>query len=115
MVPRDEHGSMLSVHRAFVVHLGPGGGPGRRRFSGRVEHLSSGASAQFSSLKGYCWPSSPRSSVPRRPRPHAAPTPAPKGGPSCACGSSGDPACGGGAWRAGGGGARGGGARGEGR
>jgi hypothetical protein len=52
MVPRDEHGSMLSVHRAFVVHLGPGGGPGRRRFSGRVEHLSSGASAQFSSLKG---------------------------------------------------------------
>jgi hypothetical protein len=52
MTPRDEHGSTLSVHRAFVVHLGAGGGPGRRRFSGRVEHLSSGASARFSSLRG---------------------------------------------------------------
>lgn len=52
MAPRDEHGSTLSVHRAFVVHLGAGGGPGRRRFSGRVEHLSSGQSAPFSSLKG---------------------------------------------------------------
>jgi hypothetical protein len=52
MAPRGELGSMLSVHRAFVVHLGAGGGPGRRRFSGRVEHLSSGESAHFSSLKG---------------------------------------------------------------
>ena len=52
MAPQGEHGSTLSVRRAFVVHLGAGGGPGRRRFSGRVEHLSSGASTQFSSLKG---------------------------------------------------------------
>ena len=41
----------LSVHRAFVVHLGPDGGR-RRRFQGRVEHLSSGRTAQFSSLAG---------------------------------------------------------------
>jgi hypothetical protein len=52
MAPRDEQGSTLSAHRAFVVHLGTGGGPGRRRFSGRVEHLSSGESMHFSSLKG---------------------------------------------------------------
>jgi len=51
MAPREEHGSELSVHRAFVVHLGTGGGPGRRRFRGRVEHLSSGESMHFSSLK----------------------------------------------------------------
>ena len=31
---------------------GTRGGPGRRRFSGRVEHLSSGESMHFSSLKG---------------------------------------------------------------
>jgi hypothetical protein len=43
-------GSSLSVHRAFVVHFGTGGGP-RRRFHGRVEHLSSGRTARFSSLK----------------------------------------------------------------
>ena len=52
MAPRDEQGSTLSARRAFVVHLGTGGGPGRRRFSGRVEHLSSGESMHFSSLKG---------------------------------------------------------------
>ena len=52
MAPGDEQGSTLSAHRAFVVHLGTGGGPGRRRFSGRVEHLSSGESMHFSSLKG---------------------------------------------------------------
>ena len=52
MARRDEQGSTLSAHRAFVVHLGTGGGPGRRRFSGRVEHLSSGESIHFSSLKG---------------------------------------------------------------
>jgi hypothetical protein len=39
----------LSVHRAFVVHLGPEGGR-RRRFHGRVEHLSSGRAEPFSSL-----------------------------------------------------------------
>ena len=43
-------GSTLSVHRAFVVHLGAGG-PGGRRVNGRVEHLSSGRTAQFASLK----------------------------------------------------------------
>jgi hypothetical protein len=52
MASRDEHGWTLSVQRAFVVHFGAGGGPGRRRFSGRVEHLSSGESMHFSSLKG---------------------------------------------------------------
>jgi hypothetical protein len=41
----------LSVHRAFVVHLGPDGSS-RRRFRGRVEHLSSGTTAQFTSLAG---------------------------------------------------------------
>src|SRR5688572_9821004 len=41
----------LSVHRAFVVHFGPGGGPRRRRFRGRVEHLASGRTARFSSLE----------------------------------------------------------------
>lgn len=43
---------MLSIHRAFVVHLRAAGGPGRARFAGRVEHLSSGRSALFSSLRG---------------------------------------------------------------
>ena len=52
MASRDEHGSTLSAQRAFVVHFGAGGGPGRRRFSGRAEHLSSGESMHFSSLKG---------------------------------------------------------------
>src|SRR5436190_24314975 len=52
MEPRDQHGSTLSAHRAFVVHFGASGGPGRRRFSGRVEHLSSGESMRFTSLKG---------------------------------------------------------------
>jgi len=46
-----EHGSALSVQRAFVVHFGTSRGPGRRRFSGRVEHLASGESAPFSSLE----------------------------------------------------------------
>ena len=46
---RHREGSTLSVQRAFVVHLGTGGGR-RRRFFGRVEHLSSGRTAQFSSL-----------------------------------------------------------------
>ncbi len=41
----------LSAQRAFVVRLGPGGGR-RRRFQGRVEHLSSGSAAQFTSLAG---------------------------------------------------------------
>ena len=42
--------SRLSVHRAFVVHFGAAGHGGRRRFHGRVEHLSSGRTAHFSSL-----------------------------------------------------------------
>jgi hypothetical protein len=52
MARRFQDRPSLSVHRAFVVHLGAGGGPGRRRFQGRVEHLSSGRAARFSSLKG---------------------------------------------------------------
>jgi hypothetical protein len=51
MTPQEQHASTLSVHRAFVVHFGAGGGT-RRRFSGRVEHLSSGESTHFRSLKG---------------------------------------------------------------
>ena len=43
-------GSTLSAHRAFVVHLGAGG-PGRRRASGRVEHLTSGRTTHFASFK----------------------------------------------------------------
>jgi len=43
--------SCLSVHRAFVVHFGTGGGPRRHRFHGRVEHLSSGRTVKFSSLE----------------------------------------------------------------
>ena len=52
MARRDEQESTLSVHRAFVVHFGTRGQTGLRRFSGRVEHLSSGESMHFSSLKG---------------------------------------------------------------
>jgi hypothetical protein len=50
MTPQAQHASTLSVHRAFVVHFGTGGGS-RRRFSGRVEHLSSGESTHFRSLR----------------------------------------------------------------
>jgi hypothetical protein len=52
MAQRLEQGSGLSVERAFVVHLRAHLGTRRRRFSGRVEHLSSGQSVQFSSLDG---------------------------------------------------------------
>lgn len=51
MPRRRQAAALLSVHRAFVVHLGPDAG-GRRRFRGRVEHLSSGRTALFSSLAG---------------------------------------------------------------
>jgi hypothetical protein len=50
MARRDGQGSTLSAQRAFVVHFGTGDGSGRRRFRGRVEHLSSGRSAHFASL-----------------------------------------------------------------
>ena len=46
----DGHESTLSAQRAFVVHLGAR--DRQRRFSGRVEHLSSGQSTYFSSLGG---------------------------------------------------------------
>ena len=52
MSPRDEQGSTLSAQRAFVVHLSADGGSGRRRFRGRVEHLSSGQTTHFSSVRG---------------------------------------------------------------
>jgi len=52
MAARAEQGSTLSPHRAFVVHLASSGRPGRRRFQGRVEHLSSGQSTRFSSVAG---------------------------------------------------------------
>ena len=51
MASRDAQDSMLSTDRAFVVHLAPAGGRGRRRFIGRVEHLSSGESVRFTSLE----------------------------------------------------------------
>lgn len=51
MSARFQHGSTLSVHRAFVVHFSTAAGHGRRRFAGRVEHLSSGQTIRFSSLK----------------------------------------------------------------
>jgi len=41
---------VLPAHRAFVVHFGRSDG-GRRRFSGRVEHLTSGRSSRFTSLR----------------------------------------------------------------
>ena len=40
----------LPAHRAFVVHFGAAGGRGRR-FTGRVEHLTSGAAIHFASLR----------------------------------------------------------------
>jgi hypothetical protein len=49
--PRTQQGSTLSVQRAFVVHFGADDRPGRRRFRGRVEHLPSGDSTTFASLK----------------------------------------------------------------
>jgi hypothetical protein len=68
----------LSTHRAFVVHFAAGGRR-RRRFHGRVEHLSSGRTAQFSSLKRLLEfvglmldgtdPAAARASSPRRSRP----------------------------------------------
>src|SRR5689334_20082124 len=68
-------GSTLSVHRAFVVHFGGSGGSRRRRYQGRVEHLSSGRTAQFSSLDtllgfvttvlGSAEPAAPRSPIDR--------------------------------------------------
>ena len=67
-------GSTLSVHRAFFVHFGRSGGS-RRRYQGRVEHLSSGRTAQFSSLEtllgfvttvlGSAEPAAPRSAIDR--------------------------------------------------
>ena len=51
MPPRSKDGSALSIRRAFVVHFATSPGAPRRRFRGRVEHLSSGESAPFSSLE----------------------------------------------------------------
>jgi hypothetical protein len=47
----ERRASVLSAQGAFVVHLSTKDGHRRRRFSGRVEHLSSGKSAYFSSLR----------------------------------------------------------------
>ena len=59
---RSKQETALSIRRAFVVHFAASPGdagdvgrevaPRRRRFRGRVEHLSSGESAHFSSLEG---------------------------------------------------------------
>lgn len=45
------YGATLPVQRAFVVHFAAAGGRRRRRFIGRVEHLSTAEVAPFSSLK----------------------------------------------------------------
>jgi hypothetical protein len=69
-------GATLSVHRAFVVHFGARG-PGRRRFSGRVEHLSSGRTAQFASLKDLLTFFGGVLEAPRPRQPHRAAAPHP--------------------------------------
>ena len=46
------YGTTLPAQSAFVVHFAGAGGPSRRRFIGRVEHLSSAEVAAFSSLRG---------------------------------------------------------------
>jgi hypothetical protein len=46
--PHEPKGT-LPAHRAFVVHFG--WTEGRRRFMGRAEHLTSGRSVQFASLR----------------------------------------------------------------
>jgi hypothetical protein len=51
MATREQRGSALPAHRAFVVHFAADDGRARRRFAGRAEHLSSGESIHFSSLK----------------------------------------------------------------
>jgi hypothetical protein len=50
-MPPGHHELTWSIHRAFVVHFTATRGPARRRFRGRVEHLSTGESAHFSSLE----------------------------------------------------------------
>lgn len=50
--PRLPYGATLPAQLAFVVQFANGGALGRRRFTGRVEHLSTGEVAVFSSLKG---------------------------------------------------------------
>ena len=46
----NESWGTLPAHRAFVVHFRWTEGR-RRRFTGRVEHLASGRSGQFASLR----------------------------------------------------------------
>jgi hypothetical protein len=48
--PRDRPAATLPAERAFVVHFTAADRPGRR-FKGRVEHLTSGASTHFASLR----------------------------------------------------------------
>jgi hypothetical protein len=47
----DQPAPTLPAHRAFVVHFQTTG-DWRRRFAGRVEHLSSGRFVHFGSLRG---------------------------------------------------------------
>jgi hypothetical protein len=49
--PRYDAPATLPAHRAFVVHFGVTARRGRR-FTGRVEHLTSGRCTQFASLRG---------------------------------------------------------------
>jgi hypothetical protein len=50
-MPTDETRSALPVSWAFVVHLRPGALPEEGRVAGRVEHVASGRSEQFGSLR----------------------------------------------------------------
>ena len=50
-MPADETRSALPVNWAFVVHLRPGALPEEGRMAGRVEHVASGRSEQFASLR----------------------------------------------------------------
>lgn len=47
---RYEPSATLPANRAFVVHFA-GRGPRRGRFAGRAEHLTSGTSTHFVSLR----------------------------------------------------------------
>jgi hypothetical protein len=47
---RYDSAGTLPANRAFVIHFRMTARPGRR-FTGRVEHLASGAAAEFRSLR----------------------------------------------------------------
>jgi len=64
---RDRPAATLPPERAFVVHFSTAGRP-RGRLNGRVEHLTSGASTHFASLRSLLAFFAERLDVPRDPR-----------------------------------------------